>query len=669
MKKESARTVSIIGALVVAIAPHTPGLPLWINVWCIVMWGYMLVRLKTGWPLPATYIRYGLTFAGIFGLLLTYSVRIGADAFLGLLALMAAIKPFEMATHRHQMITVLLTYFIIITSLFRSESMFIVLYMFFSVLVTTMALVQVNAPGNLFRESFKLAARIFIQAFPLMVLLFLLFPRFPGSLFGIEDKTMGRTGFSDHLSLGGLVSLVRDQTPAFRVEFKGASPLADKLYWRGIVFQKFDGKTWTTQDQLAFNLSPLSFPGKYYNYTILLEPHNSPWLMALDLPIKGPSWAGITGEQVLKSRRPVKKRVRYMVSSFARDFFDEISLPGVAAGGGFPGGPSSVSDHMPGLISPEEMAAAIISTAGNKNPRARALAETLAGKTASVFEKIHLLLSYFKENEFVYSLDTPRTTRHPIDTFLFESKKGYCEHYASALGFMMNVLGVPARVVGGYLGGEYNPYSNYLTVRQSYAHVWVEIFDQKNGWVRVDPTMAVAPERIGINPDGSLASFSTSTTALSFSRKIKFALDAVNLRWKSWFTGYSYFEQKAFLEKLGLSEKWRGFVGISMVLAMLLLGILTGVAGFLFWLFQLKKDRPDPVEQAYLMFCCNLGKLGLRKRPDQGPMDFARDCGNKRPDLREKIMMITDHYVQLRFQKDCPETTLEDFKTCIKNLK
>jgi hypothetical protein len=281
MKKESATVIPIICALMVAIAPHTPGLPLWINAWCLFMWGYMLVRLKTGWPLPGTSIRYGLAVIGIVGLLLTYRVQIGADAFVGLLALMAAIKPFEMATHRHRMITVLLTYFIIITSLFRSESMFIVLYMFFSVLVTTIALVRANAPQEEFRECAHLGGKILAQAIPLMLLLFLLFPRLPGSMFGIQDKSLGRTGFSDHLGPGSVTRLARDHTPAFRAEFTGKAPLASQLYWKGIVLEQFDGKTWTYQEMpprfpppLPFQENPIPTPS-FWNPTT--APGSWPW--------------------------------------------------------------------------------------------------------------------------------------------------------------------------------------------------------------------------------------------------------------------------------------------------------------------------------------------------------------------------------------------------------
>ena len=686
MKKESSHVIPIIFALVVAIAPHTKGLPLWINAWCFVMWGYMLVGSKRGWPLPNTLFRYLLAFIGILGLLLTYSLGLGADAFVGLLALMAAIKPFEMATHRHQMIALLLTYFIIITSLFRSESMFIVLYMFFSVFVTTVALVRINDLGSGFRDSLNLAGRILAQAIPLMVLLFLLFPRLPGSLFGIEDKTLGRTGFSDRMSPGSVSRLSQDQTPAFRVEFDGSTPLAQALYWRGIVFQAFDGKTWTVQEIPQLNPpSPPLLSVKKYSYTILLEPHNTSWLMALDRPVKGPSWAPLTPEHILKSRRPVKQKIRYAATSLVRD----EALIGIDPGGLIdlsdsldPGDPldpddsipttgSVLSDDLPDDL-PGDLADTIILSAKNKNPRARELAGTMADLATTPAQKAQALLDYFKENQFVYTLNPPIALGHPIDDFLFEHKRGYCEHYASAFAFMMNVMKVPARVVAGYLGGEHNPYGNFMTIRQAYAHAWVEIFDGKNGWVRVDPTLAVAPGRLGTNPDGSFASNRSSRKLLSFFEKLKFGLDAVNLKWEAWFTGYSYFEQKAFLEKIGLGKidlaKWGGFVGLQLILALVVLVCLAGFLGILVWLFQRKKVGFDPVQNAYFLFCSRLAKNGMTRQSDQGPIDFATACVKKRPDLKQEIIAITDLYVQLRFQRRSPATTLEVFKKRIKNF-
>ena len=224
-------------ALITAIAPHVPDLPLWITVWCLVMWGYRLIALKTGRPLPNALVRHFLVFFGLFWLVVTFRWRIGADAFVGLMALMAAVKPFEIPDHRHRMITLLLTYFIIITSLFRSESLWVIAYMLFSVFITTTALIRINAQECDMGQSRRLAGTILAQAVPLAAVLFLIFPRLPDSVVGLKNPSTARTELSDTLAPGSISKLLDNQDPAFMAVFEGQLPRPDQLYWRAIVFQ------------------------------------------------------------------------------------------------------------------------------------------------------------------------------------------------------------------------------------------------------------------------------------------------------------------------------------------------------------------------------------------------------------------------------------------------
>jgi hypothetical protein len=348
---------------------------------------------------------------------------------------------------------------------------------------------------------------------------------------------------------------------------------------------------------------------------------------------------------------------------------DKKKQTAATVGGNAPESPEYSNGPIPSPVMAKEMAAGIISTAKDRNPKTRALARMLAEKSADPTQKIQRVLAYFQENQFAYTLNPPGAQgRHPLDFFVFESKQGYCEHFASAFAFMMNVLDVPARVVGGYLGGEHNPYGNYLTIRQSYAHAWVEVFISNRGWIRVDPTMTVAPERMETNPDGSVNATRSAARRFSFSQRLAFALDAANMRWETWFTGYSYFEQKVLLEKLGLG-KWNDLAGTPVMLTLGALLTLTGFFGALVWLFKFKPDRPDPVQQAYGLFCRRLDKVGLAKPLNQGAIDFAKNSGKTRPDLQPAIMTITGLYVQLRFQKHCSDKTLAVFKTHIKHFK
>lgn len=624
---ESVFVTPIISALVVAILPHVPGLPLWINLWCLAMWGYMLVRLRTGWPVPGTIIRHGLAVGGLAGLMLTFSIRLGSDAFVGLMAIMAAIKPFEMATHRHRMITILLTYFIIITSLFRSDSLWILVYMLLSVFITTTALIRINHPMGRLRSSFGLSARILAQAIPLAVILFLLFPRLQDSLFGIRDTGAGRTGFSNVLQPGSVSRMSLDDSPAFRAIFQDRLPPADALYWRAIVFNRFNGREWRpghfpTRAGLP-ETDPGGLPVKEFDHTIVLEPHKSRWLVALDRPVRGPDDVRITSASTLQARGKVRKKKTYQVVSVIRE------------GGGVS------SQGVPARIG------------SGHNPRARELARKLTAGSRNAREKIDRILAYFSENRFTYTLNPHRSSGQPVDDFLFRSRTGYCEHFASATAFMLNAADVPARIVGGFLGGELNPYGNYLNIKNAFAHAWVEAFIPARGWIRIDPTLAVEPDRLARNPDGSRSYDGEVGFSLPLLKKLEYMLEAVNQGWINWFTGYSHAGQRALLAKLGLEKALDQPVVMGIFLGLTLL--VLAICILFFGKAIMPKQAADPTASAYRRFLKKLSRVGLQRHPARGPRDFAREVSEKRPDLAPDVTAITDLYIRLRFCKDAPD--------------
>ena len=275
----------ILIAMIVAIFPHIGRLPFWISLWCASMWGYLMLSLKFNWPRPGKNIRRILAAVGMAGLVFSYSRHLDQNAYLGLLAVMAALKPFEIYSHRDRMITVFLAYFIVITSLFLSETLAITIYMLFSVCITTAVLIRINDPFGQFKANFKLALLIMAQAIPLMIILFFLFPRIQGSLFGLSLAGSGKSGFSDNLAPGSIANLVENNDVAFRAMFEDGIPTSSLLYWRGIVFQTFDGRKWLTdkQTQEYYTLPKGENP---VSYTVTLEPHNSRWLFVLDMPAK-----------------------------------------------------------------------------------------------------------------------------------------------------------------------------------------------------------------------------------------------------------------------------------------------------------------------------------------------------------------------------------------------
>ncbi len=648
---ENRQTFLIILALITAIAPHVPGLPLWITVWCLVMWGYRLLVLRTRWPLPNAPVRHFLAFLGVFGLMMTFRMRIGADGFVGLMALMAAIKPFEMPTHRHRMITLLLTYFIIITSLFRSESLWVMVYMLFCVFVTTTALISINAPEFDNTRCRRLAGTILAQAVPLAAVLFLIFPRLPDSLFGLKNPATAQTGLSETLAPGSVSKLSENQDPAFMALFDPQPPRPDQLYWRTIVFQTFDGRAWRPVKG-PWPRQTRSVPGKSGDrkqgdivQTIILAEHGGQRLPALDRPLEGPPWAVKREDSTLVSLKRMGKKGRYRAIS-------RLSAHG--------GSIEEVSDSAGAALLNRQ----IIAGNGPMNPKAVQLAQEFSRSSDSVKQTVEAALAFFRYQGFSYIKTPPLLGNHPMDDFLFSTRKGYCEHFAGALAFLLNHAGVPARVVGGYLGGEFNPFGGFLIVRLSYAHAWVEYFDQSAGWVRVDPTSVVAPERITTNPDGSAMGNIADRGTLPLLSRIKFAVQALNLEWEAWFTGYSALEQRAWLKAAGLLKQISPglLLGGSTLGGILIFSLVMG------WLVTGRRKVRDPVAEAFQKLLKKLSREGLERGAGQGPCDFFRSCIKKRPDMAEELQDMMDLYISIRYKKACPESASSRFRSRVKRF-
>jgi protein-glutamine gamma-glutamyltransferase len=625
---------SIILALLVSILPHAAVLPLWVSAWCAIMWAYALLSLKYGWSRPGRLIRNVIAVAGITGLLLTYHTRLDSSAYISLLAIMAAIKPLEVSSHRDRMVTVFLAYFIVITSLLQSETLLITIYMFISVLVTTAVLVGINDPGGRSRGHFHVSALIMLQAAPVMLVLFFLFPRIEGGLVGMPFSSTGVTGFSGALRPGSVSSLVTDSSVAFRVEFDDAIPGFEDLYWRGVVFSHFDGIAWHRQ-KASVQRHPGNPSGDAVDYTVILEPHRNHWLFALDFPVIGTDSGKLYEDFTLVSDAPVFKTRRYSTRSLTSDH--------TGATGFF-----SDADAY---------------DTGTGNPESRKLARHLSQGESDVEAIVGRTLQYFAEQGFSYTMSPPLLGRNPVDDFLFNSKRGYCEHYASAFAFLMRSAGIPARVVGGYLGGEINPYGNYLIVRQSHAHAWVEVWDANRGWVRIDPTLVVSPDRIAGLPEDA-RSFNTFST---FIEQAWFGWDALSKSWDAWFAGYSYEQQKNLLDRLGIAHSYTTGP-IKLLLAGLLLVFLL-FAAYLFMHLKGKQPKPDEIELWYGKFLAKLAAVGIAKHPGIGPFEYAEEAGRSRPDLEKAIREITKLYAILRYSHAPGVDVLPRFKKAVKQFR
>ncbi len=485
-----------------------------------------------------------------------------------------------------------------------------------------------------------------VQALPMMIALFLLFPRVQGSFWGMNRQSFGQTGFAESLALGDVASLAINNDVAFRVEFKGAIPTIDQLYWRGIVFWNYNGRRWSRGYHVSEKVVPVS--GKHpVEYIITMEPHGKKWVFSLGVPVFPPDTTTMMGDYTLRLRRDLRKKYRYRLKSYV--------------------------DYQTGEMATWEQTALKLPEYGNE--RSRELAEQWEARAASDTAIVQSALAYFKMNHFVYTLKPPVLSGNEIDDFLFNEKRGFCEHYAAAFAFLMRAAGIPARIVGGYAGGTVNPYGNYLIVNQSDAHAWVEVWLEGKGWVRVDPTSAVVPERIsrGISSavsEDELPGFlriSKGRWVSDLWRKIEFAWDAVSTRWDIWFVGYSFWEQKELLSRLGIMAGFNAWVP-KMLLLITCLAVLL-VAGFVLYRIHKISEKKDAVQALYDEFCTKMAQKGLPRKPAQGPFDYAQMIGRLDEKLQKNATGIITLYVRLRYANSSSTHDMQKFKSLVKHLK
>lgn len=624
---ESRRNIiPLLVALGIALVPHIPQLPVWVVLWCVLSWGYVFAAVKYHLPGPGKFGRLVLTAAGIIGVLLTSGVGLDRNSSVALLWIMASIKPMEIYTYRDEMVTIFMVFFLAVSCLFFSSTLAVAIYMTFSICITTAVLIHIHHPPGKRMAQLGLAARLMLKAMPLALILFVVFPRIQGSLWGMRRPTQAFSGFSDRLSPGTVTSLVRNDDIAFRVKFDNQIPAPEHLYWRGLVFWQFDGRAWHRSDSTV-NIR-LPFKGKNsVTYTITLEPHNQRWLFALDLPYESEPNAIMLSDHTLLSRWTVRQRFQYRLKSYTA--------------------------YTTGPLWEWETAA--LQSPPNSNPAAVALARRWRTESANRVQIINTAMNYFRHNDFSYTLNPPPLGENSIDDFLFRTRRGYCEHYASAFTFLMRAAGIPARMVAGYLGGELNPYGEYLIVRQSDAHVWVEVWLPGSGWVRTDPTLAVAPQRVeqgmaaALPPEerAMLGSLSALRPYAKYWINLKFGWDAINTQWNRWVLGYSNTRRRTLFAEFGIKSGTRKGLATAIILSAAAMGLIS--LSYFLSISRQAAAKQDAVQKAYLTFCAKLARVGVARRLSQGPQDYASMVLALRQDLKTSVLDIVNLYIRQRY--------------------
>jgi transglutaminase-like putative cysteine protease len=622
----------LVGALAVVAHEHVSRLPLWITGLAGLLAGARIYLAAAGLRLPPRWLLLPLVIASAGGVFLSYGTLIGRDSGVALLIVMLGFKLLEMGSRRDAVVVVLLACFVIITAFLYSQTIPTAVLMLCGVVLILTALIEVQrgrGTGNA-RESLRLGAMLVSQAAPLMLLLFLLFPRVNGPLWGLpQDAYSGLTGLSDTMTPGSLSRLGLSDAVAFRVAFGKTVPEPKDLYWRGPVLWYFDGASWHQGLSIENAAPAYNASGDAVRYAVTLEPHNKRWLFALDLPAEVPRDSRVASDFQLLANRPVRNRVRYEAASHL------------------------AYRTAPDGLNPVERRRALQLPEGT-NWRTRALAENLRSAARNDREIMRNVLSMFRNQNFSYTLSPPLLGAEPVDEFLFSTRAGFCEHYASAFVFLMRAAGVPARVVTGYQGGEVNPVGNYLIVRQSEAHAWSEVWLAGEGWVRVDPTAAVSPLRVesGIAaavPAGDpLQLLSRADSA--WLRQLRFTWDSMANSWNQWVLGYTPERQLQFLSRVGLGETTWVQLAIVLVATTGLTTLVLGVA----ILVRVRRSRPDPAVAAWQRFCRTLARAGTTRRPGEGPRDFAQRAAREKPQSADAIGRISALYIDLRFGRAPP---------------
>lgn len=620
-------------------------MPVWITVIAgiCILWRVLIYNGKLNYP-----GRFVRVLVVIFTLLVSVSqmrsIGIGLDSAAALLALGFVFKLIEMKQKRDIYVVISLCFVMAMVAFLYSQSILATSYSLFSILVIVGAMVALNRSLTISDNwgTGRLAGKILIQALPLAIVLFFVFPRI-APLWAVPIQSSGAsTGVSDEMSPGDISNLGRSADLAFRVQFENSDPLEHEyLYWRGLVLTEFDGETWRrASNRSAFSIAPaqsgrqMSWQGRInttgtgLDYNVILEPTQQPWLYGLHL-------AEARTRDIYQSRNfelfnngVVSQRMSYDLRSF----------------------PSNNTD----LILLERARRQNVALPDDGNPRSRQFARDLRASVISDRDYVNAVLGYFRNNEFFYTLNPELLGSNRVDDFLFSTREGFCEHYSSTFAFLMRAAGIPTRVIVGYQGAEYNPFENYMMVYQYNAHAWNEVWLEDEGWVRFDPTGAVSPERVRLGVEAALRDdpafleeslFSSSGLgSISWINTLRLRMDALEYEWNRRVVNYDEDVQFELFERLF------GEVTEQKVL-MLLFGL--GSAVILAIAFTVIRFEPrvkhGPVITLYNKMSRDLSKIGLGRLQGEGPVAYRDRVIAQQPGLKAAMTEITRLYIEISY--------------------
>ncbi|WP_101759529.1 DUF3488 and transglutaminase-like domain-containing protein [Oceanicoccus sp. KOV_DT_Chl] len=618
------------------IAPHFERLPWWVLASYAICACWRIMIYQGRWSKPPSWLKILLTLLCCGGIYQSYGSLIGMEPTVALLITGFCLKLLELSSKRDVYVLLFLAYFVAITAFLFSQNFFLVVFVFFTSGLITTALVALHQHHY---QQFELASLkkgllIVLQSVPIMVVLFIIFPRFEPLWKVPSFSEQAKTGVSEVMSPGDISQLSNSSDLAFRAVFRDEVPARNKLYWRGLVLSEFDGRSWRqgrrAEDVLS-SLEAMRLYNKFENpisYRIIQEATYRNWLFTLALAYSKDPTVRMVNDYRLISTKEISKRIEYQIWS------DTDRL------------------IQPELSSEQRLFETRLPEYGN--PESHQFAQRLHREAGSDQKYIDAVLAIYRQQKFVYTLSPPALGEHSIDEFLFTTKRGFCSHYASSFVFLMRAVGIPARVVAGYMGGEINPLNGTVLVHQFDAHGWAEVWLPGEGWRRVDPTGAVSPDRIEFGLEAALAQEGDFLSGSPLSplryrkvawiNKLRLQLDAFNYYWSIKVLQYDDKKQrKTFNDLLGGADPWR--IGVFL---MAIGGLVMGVIGL-----RLLKGRGKPQlmpeVRLYLKLCDRLQKKGFVRENNEGAIEFARRVAKQQPLLKTELLAVTRSFVDLSY--------------------
>jgi protein-glutamine gamma-glutamyltransferase len=632
--------------MLICYLPHFATAPWWLFLLVLSAIGYRLIADYYGIPLLNAWIRFSLVVLCMVLLKIQYGTIISSGFFVGFLLTFIGLKTIETHTIRDLKVLTLCNFYLIFSALIVTQELWIIIYMLVAVVANLSLMLKLSANQASLRHIGSRSIKQVLIAIPLSILLFYIFPRIANPLWQVPSLGQSQTGFSEKMSPGSIIDLFSDDSTALRVTFHN-KPILNG-YWRGLILSFYNGISWNPNDLPATAFAPLpNLPADAApDYEVILEPHQKKWLFYLGYPAAGaPDLLFLSDSGLIsKNKEIIDQRFAYQIKLRSPPYQD-----------------LTPREFVQNTQFPKTM-----------NPRIRAWSrEQFARLNNNPESFIAFLRNYINQQPYWYTLSPPSlpNSNQQMDNFWFDTRKGFCEHYASAVTLILRSAGIPARVIVGYQGGEWNPVARYMTVKQSDAHAWLEYWQKGVGWKQFDPTFFIAAERIDqqiIDAQSYRLNQSdhVDTSDMSWLTRTRLFLESAQFFTERWLLFYNQETQSELLSKAGLGDWRMGQLLQAAVALSLLFLVLFGLV------YQWRQKRSqDPLLTEYHRLQKEFRRFNVPIEPSSTLKQQCHSLSDKAPDLAPELSSFLSRYEELRLKREKETDTSDDKKNTVKLFK